>query len=129
MLPWAIRRRSASGAMSISWIWSAVRTTSSGTVSRCLTPVIRSTSSLIDSRCWMLTVVMTSIPAARHVRVRELVDQHDGGLAGQDRVGVHLGERRAPVVDLLTRHHFEPLEHREGPGATVGLDEPHDHVG
>jgi hypothetical protein len=51
--------------MSTSWIWSAVRTTSSGTVSRCRTPVIRSISSLSDSRCWMLTVVITSMPAAR----------------------------------------------------------------
>ena len=40
------------------------RTTSSGTVSRCRTPVIASTTSLSDSRCWMLTVVMTSMPAS-----------------------------------------------------------------
>ena len=50
--------------MSTSSTWSAARTTASGTVSRCLTPVIRSTTSLTDSRCWMLTVVITSMPAS-----------------------------------------------------------------
>src|SRR5712691_6228638 len=64
MLPWAIRRRSASGVMSTSSSWSAARTTASGTVSRCLTPVICSTTSLSDSRCWMLTVEITSMPAS-----------------------------------------------------------------
>ena len=64
MLPCAIRRRIASGAMSTSSIWSAPRTTSSGTVSRWRTPVIRSTTSLSDSRCWMLSVEMTSMPAS-----------------------------------------------------------------
>ncbi len=65
MFPWAIRRRSASGAMSTTSTWSALRTTSSGTVSRCGTPVIWWTTSLSDSRCWMLTVETTSIPASR----------------------------------------------------------------
>ena len=101
------------GDMSTSWIWSAVRTTSSGTVSRCRTPVIRSTSSLRDSRCWMLRVVITSMPAARicstscralgvpapgDVGVRELVDQRDRGPAGDHGVGVHLGEDGAAVA-------------------------------
>ena len=58
------RRRSASGVMSTSSIWSARRTTASGIVSRCLMPVICSTTSLSDSRCWMLSVEMTSIPAS-----------------------------------------------------------------
>ena len=45
-------------------ISSARRTTSSGIVSRCLTPVICSTTSLSDSRCWMLSVEMTLMPAS-----------------------------------------------------------------
>ena len=49
--------------MSTSSTWSAARTTASGTVSRCLTPVICSTTSFTDSRCWTLTVVITSMPA------------------------------------------------------------------
>jgi hypothetical protein len=51
--------------MSTSSTWSARRTTSSGTVSRCGTPVIWRTTSLTDSRCWMFTVETTSIPASR----------------------------------------------------------------
>ena len=65
MLPCAIRRRSASGAMSTSSTWSARRTTSSGTVSRCATPVISCTTSLSDSGCWMFTFEITVIPASR----------------------------------------------------------------
>ena len=64
MLPCAIRRRSASGVMSTSSTSSAARTMASGTVSRCGTPVIFWTTSFSDSRCWMLTVEMTSMPAA-----------------------------------------------------------------
>ena len=64
MLPCAIRRRSASGVLSTSSTCSARRTTSSGIVSRCSIPVISSTTSFIDSRCWMFTVVITSIPAS-----------------------------------------------------------------
>ena len=100
------------GDMSTSWIWSAVRTTSSGTVSRCRTPVIRSTSSLSDSRCWMLMVVMTSMPAASSSSTSwarfscrlpgTLVcasssTKADRRLPGQHRVDVHLRERRAAV--------------------------------
>ena len=66
----------------------------------CSMPVIRSTTSFTDSRCWMLTVEITSIPAssrsstschrfscfdAGDVRVRELVDEHLLGPATQDR--------------------------------------------
>jgi hypothetical protein len=36
----------------------------SGTVSRCGTPVIFCTTSLIDSKCWMLTAEITSMPAS-----------------------------------------------------------------
>jgi hypothetical protein len=50
--------------MSTSSTCSAVRTTWSGTVSRCGTPVIVWTTSLSDSRCWMLTVDSTVMPAA-----------------------------------------------------------------
>src|SRR6266567_1153990 len=65
MFPWAMRRRSASGVMSTSSTCSAARTIASGIVSCCLTPVIRSTTSFTDSRCCMLSVEMTSMPASR----------------------------------------------------------------
>ncbi len=63
-LPCAIRRRSASGVMSTSSIWSARRTHASGTVSSSTMPVVSSTTSWSDSSCWMLSVEMTSRPAA-----------------------------------------------------------------
>ena len=50
--------------MSTSSTVSAARTTSSGTVSRWRIPVIEATTLFSDSRCWMFTVVITSIPAA-----------------------------------------------------------------
>ena len=50
--------------MSTSSTWSASRTTGSGTVSFCSTPVICSTTSLSDSRCWRLIVEITLIPAS-----------------------------------------------------------------
>ena len=75
------------------------------------TPVICSTTSLSDSRCWMLTVEITSIPASSssstscqrlafrepgHVGVGQLVDQRHLRVAGEHRVHVHLGEGRRP---------------------------------
>ena len=93
-------RRNASGVMSTSSIWSAARTTSSGTVSCCSMPVICATTSLRLSRCWTLTVEMTVMPcveqlldvlpalgvlAARGVGVGELVDEHHLGAPRQHR--------------------------------------------
>ena len=69
------------------------------------------------------------VPAAGHVGVRELVDQHHGRLAGEDGVGVHLGEascrgRGSPGGDDL-----QALELRGGVRAAVRLDVPHHDVG
>ncbi len=64
MFPCSIRRLSCSGDESTSSIWSAERTTQSGTRSRTAIPEIRSTASARLSRCWMFTVVMTEIPAS-----------------------------------------------------------------
>ncbi len=144
MLPWAIRRRSASGDMSTSSTWSAARTTASGTVSRCGTPVIFSTTSLSDSRCWMLTVEMTSMPAssssstscqrfslrrAGHVGVRQLVHQRDLRPAGEHRVEVHLLEGGAAVAQPGPRDHLQAVDQCGGVRAAVGLDEADHHVG
>ena len=66
--------------------------------------------------------------AAGRIRVRELVDQDDLGVARGDRVQVHLLEtwprysRRCFVNDL------EALEQRFGLGAPVRLDDPDDDV-
>ena len=92
----------------------------------------------------MLTVVMTSMPAASsssmscqrlslrepgHVRVRELVDQRDLRSASQDGVDVHLGERGAPVGERPPRDDLETVDHLGGVPAAVGLDEPDHDVG
>ena len=69
------------------------------------------------------------VTASRHVGVGELVDQHHRGRPGDDRVGVHLGERRAAVGDLASRHDLQPLELGLGVRSPVGLDHAHDHVG
>ena len=138
-----MRRRSASGDMSTSSIASARRTTASGIVSRCLAPVMRSTTSLSDSRCWMFSVEITSIPAASssstscqrfglrepgRIRVRELVDEHLRGLAGEDGVDVHLLQRRAAVLDRPARDDLEPVDLLRGPRAPVRLDVADDDV-
>ena len=56
-----------------------------------------------------LVDVLPALRVARagHVGVRELVDEHPLGLAGEDRVDVHLLERDAAVLDLLARHDLE----------------------
>ena len=144
MLPCAIRRRSASGVMSTSSICSAARTIASGTVSRCGTPVIACTTSLSDSRCWTLTVEMTSMPAssssldllpafgvatARHVRVRQLVDKRDLRAARQHGSHVHLLESGAPVGHPQTGQYLQRPDPFGRVHPAVRLDERHHHVG
>jgi hypothetical protein len=77
--------------------------------------VIFATTSARESRCPALTVEITSIPAAKqvldvlpsgamaqagHIAVRDIVDQHHRGAAGQHRAEVHLLGQRAPVGDF-----------------------------
>ncbi|HET9794093.1 MAG TPA: hypothetical protein VFS34_06490 [Thermoanaerobaculia bacterium] len=56
---------SSSDGRSTLTIASACRRRRSGTRSRTSTPVARVTTSKRDSTCWMFTVVITEIPAAR----------------------------------------------------------------
>ena len=92
----------------------------------------------------MFSVEMTVIPGveelvdvlpallvarAGNVRVRELVDERDLGPAREDRVDVHLLERRAAVLDGAAWDDLEVADLLRGPLATVGLDEPDDDVG
>ena len=64
-----------------------------------------------------------------HVRVGELVDESDLGPAGDDRVDVHLLERRAAVLDACARHDLEAADLLGGLRAAVRLDEADDDVG
>ncbi len=105
MLPCAIRRRSASGVMSTSSTCSAARTTSSGTVSRCGTPVI--CLDHVVERLQVLDVdggqhgdagveqLLDVLPAlgvaaAGHVGVRQLVDERDLRAGGRARASTSI---------------------------------------
>ena len=145
MLPWAMRRRSASGAMSTSSIWSAARTTSSGTVSRCLTPVIVLDDVVerlevldvhgrddVDAGVEQLFDVLPAllVARARDVGVGQLVDQGDLRTAGQHGVEVHLLEESCPrYVSAPAGYDLEVADLGVGVGPVVGLDEADDHVG
>ena len=59
----------------------------------------------------------------------QLVDERDLGPAGDDRVDVHLLERRAPVVEACPRHHLETVDLSGRIGAAVRLDVAHDDIG
>ena len=69
------------------------------------------------------------VARARDVRVRELVDERDLRLAGEDRVDVHLLERRAAVLDRSPRDDLEVADLLGGLRPAVGLDEADDDVG
>ena len=139
-----MRRRSASGVMSTSSTWAAARTTSSGIVSRWTIPVMRSTTSLMDSRCWMLTVEMTSMPAASSsstscqrlafrepgdVGVRQLVHEGNLRMAGEHCVEVHLLEGRSAVLLGAAGDDLEVPDLLGGARPSMGLHVPDDDVG
>ena len=63
-LPWAMRRRMASGEMSTSSIWSVRARNSSGTVFSGARPTMSSTGSVSEPMCCTVTVVITSMPAS-----------------------------------------------------------------
>ncbi len=100
--------------MSTSSSWSAARTTASGTVSRCLTPgdrldhVVQRLEVLdvhggddVDAGVEELVDVLPplGVAGAGDVRVRELVDERDLRVPGEDGVEVHLLEACAAVLD------------------------------
>ena len=63
------------------------------------------------------------VAGAGNVRVRELVDEHDVGPAGEHRVDVHLLELGAAVLDLAARDDLEIAELLGGAGPPVRLDD------
>ena len=64
-----------------------------------------------------------SLPRAGNVRVRELVDERDLGTPREDRVDVHLLERRAAVLDRPARDDLEVADLLGRLRAAVRLDE------
>ena len=145
MLPWTIRRRSCSGDESTSSIWSALRSTQSGTRSRTCTSRIRSTASAMLSRCWMLTVVMTSISASRSsiTSCQRFSWRPEPGTlvwaSSSTRTTCGWRSRtasrsissklRPPVVDDPPGDHLQVADQLLGALPAVALDEPDDHVG
>ena len=85
----------------------------------------------VDARGQQLLDVFPAlgVPRSGHVRVRELVDQRDLGLAGQHGVEVHLLERRAAVGDPGPGDDLQAVQQRRGVRPAVRLHEGHDHVG
>jgi hypothetical protein len=69
------------------------------------------------------------MPAARHVRVREFVDERHLRRTGDDRVHVHLLEALTAVLEDLPWDHFEVAHLGGGLGAAVRLDIADDDVG
>ncbi len=65
---------------------------------------------------------------AGNVGVREFVHEANLRRAGENRVGIHLLETRAAIVDDLARNDFEPFGFRDGIFAAVGLEITDHHV-
>ncbi len=66
---------------------------------------------------------------ARHVRVGELVDEGDFGVALDDCSSVHLLELRTPVRHLLAGNDLQAVDCLQGEGAPVSLHKADDDVG
>ena len=64
-------------------------------------------------------LVALAISATGDVRVRQLVDQRDGGIALQDVVEAHLLDAHPPVFDRAARDDLEPGHQRLGVLAPV----------
>ena len=69
-----------------------------------------------------------AMPRARHIGVRELVDDGDLGMTLDDRVDVHLLERHAAVGDALARDDLDVARLRLRFFPAVRLDETDDGV-
>ncbi len=144
MLPCNIRRRSCSGDESTSSVWLALRTTQSGTRSRTFAPVICSTASARLSMCWMLSVVMTSIPASRSSSTssQRLAWRPDPGTLvwASSSTRATLGWRASTASRSISSnvaprystetpgHDLEAFEEGLGQRPLVAFDEAHDDV-
>ena len=87
-----------------------------------------------DDRDAVVEQLLDVLPAllvlrAGGVRVRQLVDEGDVGLAADHRLGVHLLERDALVLDSLARHDLQVADRLDRLWPAVGLDEADDDVG
>src|ERR1017187_8213261 len=84
----------------------------------------------VDAGIQQRAHVLPAFFAARagHVGMGELIDQGHGGLAAQDRLGIHLLELRAAVGNGTARDGFQALGLGDGVAAAVRLEVGDDDV-
>ena len=84
----------------------------------------------VDARGKQLVDVLPALrmPRARHVRVREFVDQDQRRVPRQRRIEVELLQRAVLVCDLRARQDRKVLQQRFGLLAPVRLEQPDDDV-
>ena len=84
----------------------------------------------VDARVEQLLHVLPAlgVARARGVGVGELVEQEEGGLAGEGGVEVELAEAHAPVLDLPRREPLQPLDQGGGLRPPVRLHPADDDV-
>ena len=83
-----------------------------------------------DARVEQLLDILPALrmPAVRSVRVGELVDDDQLGLALERRVQIEFLDRAPVVFNHAPRQDFEPLDERARLGAAMSLDEPDDDI-
>jgi len=74
-------------------------------------------------------LIALDVPAAGHVGVGELVDDHQAWAPLQDAVDIHLIEDAVAIDDLLARQHVQPVEQQFGLGPAMGFQDADDQVG
>ena len=124
-------------------ISSASSSTWSGSVSVTRTPVMRAMSSFRLSRCWMLSVAQTSMPAAissatsspsfvvaaaRRIGVGKLVHQQQAGPAREGGVLVEFLQHLAAIGDRLAGQQRQRADHGGGVRAAMGFDHADQHI-
>ena len=144
MLPWAMRRRSAYGVMSTELLLVRAPHDLVGDglalqhAGDALHDVVQRLQVLdvdggddVDAGVQQLLHVLPALLVAgsRHVRVRQLIDQHHLGRAGKDGVHVHLLELRPAILHVPAGHGLQIAELLHGERAAVRLDEADDDVG
>ena len=68
------------------------------------------------------------MPCTRGIRMRQFIDQDQGGVAGQGGIEVKFVEGGATILHGTTWQHVEPLQQGCGLGPAVGIDPAHDHI-
>src|SRR5215468_7007590 len=68
------------------------------------------------------------MPYPRSIRMRQFIDQDEGGMASQSGIEVKFVKSGATIGYGATWQHVEPLQEGGGLGPTVGIDPAHDDI-